>query len=221
MKSPPDKRRKSAAFTLVEMIGVLAVISILASMLAPRVFQAITDAKAANAVGTCNAVKSAVNEYYGRYARLGGTNGVDLGINTSGSFYEDWDSRCLVVEGYMERPFAMRIGNGLTGFAAGGSRLRVVNVSGLSASSTVANDLTAIDSGAYNRNGASPTNDISGTQLVEAAIEGVDIQDARELSNRLDGSSLSTASGNDEAGRVKYFVTTNGTAKVRVYIAHR
>lgn len=221
MKSPPATHPKTAAFTLVEMIGVLAVISILSSMLAPRVFQAIGDAKAANAVGTCNAVKSAVNEYYGRYAKLGGTNGVDLGISAAGSMYEDWDTRCLVPEGYMEGPFQLRIGNGLTGSAAGGSRLRVMNISGLTSSSTVASSLTAIDSGSYNRNGAAPTNDISGSQLVEACIEGVDVVDARELSNRLDGSTLSTLSGNDEAGRVKYFVTTNGTAKVRIYIAHR
>ena len=39
------KKRSHSAFTLVEMIGVLAIIAILASLLIPRVFQAIESAK--------------------------------------------------------------------------------------------------------------------------------------------------------------------------------
>lgn len=215
----PGGRR--AAFTLVEMIGVLAVISILSSMLAPRVFQAISDARIANAVGTCNSVKSSVNEYYGRYGKIGGTNGTTLSLPNAGDKYEDWDRRCLVAEGYMEKPFLVKVGNERMGSGNGGSRMRVINISGLNANSPAAADLTSIDSGAYNRDGANATNDVMGSLVVEACIEDVDMAEARELSNRLDGSTLSTASGNDESGRVKYFVTTNGVAKVRIYIAHR
>jgi prepilin-type N-terminal cleavage/methylation domain-containing protein len=39
------KKRSHSAFTLVEMVGVLAVIAILASLLIPRVFQAIGSAQ--------------------------------------------------------------------------------------------------------------------------------------------------------------------------------
>jgi len=221
MKLPTTPRRRAQGFTLVEMIGVLSVIAILSSLLVPRVFQAIADARINNAASTCNAVKAAVNEYYGRYAKLGGTNGTDLGIS-AGNKYEDWDIKTLVTEGYMERPFSVKIGNGLVGSTAGGSRIRIVNIQNNNASTTVASDATAIESGAYNRNGLAPTNDVIGIQLVEACIEGVDNQDAMDLNNRLDGPNLGAAFGaNDQSGRVKYFLTTNGTAKVRIYLAHR
>ena len=39
------KRRQSKAFTLIEMIGVLAVIAILAALLIPKIFNAINSAQ--------------------------------------------------------------------------------------------------------------------------------------------------------------------------------
>jgi len=221
MKSNFRNLRRAAAFTLVEMIGVLAIIAILASMLVPRVFQAIGDSKINNAASTCIAVKAAVNEYYGKYGKIGGTNGVDLGLGTSWATYEDWDLRCLVTEGFMERPFSLRIGNGKLGQANGGSRLRVMNITGNTPDSRAADNATSIDHGAYNLDGASTTNDVIGALIIEACIEGVDNLDAIDLSGRIDGPALSVALGqNDEAGRVKYLLSTNGTASVRIYLAH-
>jgi type II secretory pathway pseudopilin PulG len=202
------------------MIGVLAVIAILASLLVPRVFQAIGDSKINNAASTYNGIKSGVAEYYSKYGKLAGTNGSDL-VFVSG-ISEDWDLRTLVTEGFAEKPFSVRIGNGLNGSANGGSRLRVVNISANTADTQAASSATTIDSGAYNLDGASVTNDVSGTLLVEAVIEGVETSDALDLNTRIDGAALGAALGsNDEAGRVKYFITTNGTAKVRMYLAHK
>ncbi len=94
---PPNHRgaRSSDGFTLVEMIGVLSVISILASLLAPRVFQAINDSRIAAAAASYNGVKSAVNEYFGRYGLLGGLNGAVLNIANNAAS-EDWDLNVLV-----------------------------------------------------------------------------------------------------------------------------
>jgi prepilin-type N-terminal cleavage/methylation domain-containing protein len=220
MKTLPQTHRKSAGFTLVEMIGVLAVIAILASLLVPRVFQAIGDSKINNAAATYNGIKSGVAEYYGKYGKLAGTNGTDL-VFVSG-ISEDWDLKTLVTEGFAEKPFSVRIGNGLNGSVAGGSRLRVMNISANTTDTQAANSATTIDSGAYNLDGASVTNDVRGTLLVEAVIEGVDTADALDLNTRIDGAALGAPQGsNDEAGRVKYFITTNGTAKVRIYLAHK
>ena len=224
MNALPKTNRKSAGFTLVEMIGVLAVIAILASLLVPRVFQAIGDSKINNAAATYNGIKSAVSEYYGKYGKLGGTNGSDLGLSSDYATYEDWDLRCLVTEGFAEKPFIVRIGNGKIGSANSGSRLRIMKLKGTyDANQRAANSSTTVDQGGYNLDGSSVTNDISGSLLVEAVIEGVDNQDAIDLNTRIDGSSLGTTTlgANDEAGRVKYFFTTNSTCSVRIYLAHK
>jgi hypothetical protein len=122
----------------------------------------------------------------------------------------------LLREGFIEKPFSVRIGNGLIGSTAGGSHLQVVNILGNT------NNPTALNGGAYNLDGANPANDISGALLVEAVIEGVDPQDAKDFNDRIDGASLGAALGSDDLlGRVKYAVSTNSTCSVRVYIAHK
>jgi prepilin-type N-terminal cleavage/methylation domain-containing protein len=224
MNARSKTNRKSAGFTLVEMIGVLAVIAILASLLVPRVFQAIGDSKINNAAATYNSIKSAVSEYYGKYGKLGGTNGVDLALASDFAVYEDWDLRCLVTEGFAEKPFIVRIGNGKIGSAAGGSRLRVMKLKATyDPTQQPAATATLLEQGAYNLDGANGSNDISGSLLVEGVIEGVDNQDAIDLNTRIDGASLGTTTlgSHDEAGRVKYFVTAGGLANVRVYLAHK
>ncbi len=220
MNRPRSVPRRSQAFTLVEVIGVLAIISMLAAVLVPRVFQTIGDAKVSNASALCASMKSAVNDYYGRYTVLGGTNGSDLGL-APGAIYEDWDVRALVAEGIAEKPFVVRLGNGTHGVAHGGSRLRIVNIENNHANSPSASDAAVIDAGAYNLDGAWATNDVLGILLVEGVIEQVDLADAVALNNRIDGTALGVTSGNDPNGRVKYFITTNNSASVRIYLAHK
>src|SRR2546426_12807677 len=62
--------RGASAFTLIEMIGVLAVIAILAAMLIPRVFEAINSARINNAAVSCETIKTAAADHYGKYGRF-------------------------------------------------------------------------------------------------------------------------------------------------------
>jgi prepilin-type N-terminal cleavage/methylation domain-containing protein len=222
-RSPSDRIRKEQAFTLVEMIGVLAIIAILASLLIPRVFQAIGDSKISNSASTANSIKAAVNEYYGKYGLIAGPKGVALTLSGSPGTAEDWDLTTLVAEGFAEKPFSVRIGNGKIGSANNGSRLRVINIAGNTTNSAPADAAADLANGAYNLDGTSTTNDISGALLVEAVIEEVDAQDAKDFNDRIDGPNLGslTLTNADQAGRVKYIAPTNGKTSVRVYIAHR
>jgi len=64
------KVNSSKAFSLIEMIGVLAIIGILASVVAPKVFDAIRDAKITAAAAVNNAVKSATVDFSRKYRIL-------------------------------------------------------------------------------------------------------------------------------------------------------
>ena len=60
----------SKGFSLIEMIGVLAIIGILASVVAPKVFDAIRDAKITGAVGVLQTIKSSAVDYARKYNNL-------------------------------------------------------------------------------------------------------------------------------------------------------
>ena len=55
---------KQHGFTLMEMIGVMAVIAILASIATPTIIGAIRDAKITSFVENANAVRTAVAQFY-------------------------------------------------------------------------------------------------------------------------------------------------------------
>ena len=228
MKTLPPGRstRTEQGFTLVEMIGVLAVIAILASLLVPRVFQAIGDSKINNSASTCNSVKSAINEYYGKFGVIGTATGASLALAADGDISEDWDLSTLVAGGFMEKPFAVKVGNGFIGSTAAtpGSRLRVVNISANVAGTGIAGAAADLAQGSYDLDGSGglTANDVIGQLVVEGVIQGVEEQDAKELNDRIDGTSLGAALGAaDEKGRVKYTAADAGKVDIRIYLAHK
>ena len=86
MKKPTKLRSLSqSAFTLIEMIGVLAIIGILASVVSPKVIEAIRDAKVTGVIANVNAARSAAATYYGRYNSYpvdGSKPAIQAGTNT-------------------------------------------------------------------------------------------------------------------------------------------
>jgi prepilin-type N-terminal cleavage/methylation domain-containing protein len=70
IKHSPMKTRKQinnrSGFTLIEMVGVLAVIAILAALLVPKIFAAINDSRYSSAVSSINSVKAASMSYFAK-----------------------------------------------------------------------------------------------------------------------------------------------------------
>ena len=108
MKTQRNDRSRSAGLTFIEVIGSLAVITMLVALLAPRVTEAIHDAHVAAEVTTINNMKTAVEAYYRQYGKLAGTGGAPVTFTQSA--YNNWDRDVLVREGLLEREFDTHLG---------------------------------------------------------------------------------------------------------------
>lgn len=80
---------------MIEMVGVLAVIAILAALLVPKIFAAIEESRITNAVGSVNSVKAATMSYFAK-------NG---GFVANATF-----DKTMIQEGQLERLFTTRLG---------------------------------------------------------------------------------------------------------------
>jgi len=204
-------------FTLIEMIGVLAVIAILAALLVPKVFSAISDARVNNAAVSCDTVKTALADHYGKYGSLpvdGSTTPPTVLSLPVAQF-----DLVLLKESLLDKPFAVKIGDGTSG--ATNSRIQVLSLSGVNPGTTVTDADTSTTSTGFALSGGN-TNSITGSVLVEAVITGVTEADAQALSQRIDGTGpdMSSAIGtHDVSGRVKY--ATGSPTTVFIYLTHR
>jgi len=195
------------AFTLIEMIGVLAVIAILAALLIPKIFEAINNAGVNNAAVSYNTVKTALADHYAKFGSLLASNGTAF---TAGNGVATNFDHVLLTEGFLDKPFLVKIGDGT------GNRVEVNAPQGTTTPATPLNT-------AYDLAGSgSGTNDAAGGAVVEAIITGVTELDAKALNDRLDGQTLGSAVGADDTkGRVKYNTSTGNGTIVRIYVTHR
>jgi len=197
------------------MIGVLAVIAILASLLVPKIFESINNAHMSQTVLSCQTIKTAVLEHYAKYLLLASSNGVNLPASAfSGNppTLTDFD-RVLLAEGLIDKPFAPQIGTSAT--------IQIVDISAQTSSSVN----NAIGKGGYDLDG-DRNNDVIGAYAIEAVIYGVPQADARALNDILDGPAMGEIAsiGNDRdfLGKVTYpNPPGNGTIfEVHIYITH-
>ena len=208
--------RRKQAFTLIEMIGVLAVIAILAAMLIPRVFSAIADAKINNAVVSTETIKTALADHYGKYGKFDaiyGTNGITVPSGATG--YPAYDQNVLMPEGLIDKIFQTRLGTNWT------VQVRACNTLGATPSTT---------DQSYSLDGYG-TNNAAGQYVLEAVIFGVAEADAQAISARIDGAPTPSAqsltqgqigAADDTLGRVKYAKGTSGSpTAVYIYLTHR
>lgn len=200
-----NHRKKPTGFTLIEMVGVLAVIAILAAILVPKIFSAIEESRYNNAIASINGVKAATMNYF---AKQGGFVPSDTFGNV------------LITNGDLERPFATRIGTdwGLevktaaTAGVANGNRFNKLDGNNVAASGNVVQcRIVGVPvSDAYEL-----SKRLDGTAMCATAGAGPD--------NILGNEDDIPAIGNlDDKGRVIYAAAdANGLTTVYVYIAHK
>jgi prepilin-type N-terminal cleavage/methylation domain-containing protein len=207
-------RQHHDAFTLIEMIGVLSIIAILASLLVPKIFESISNAHMSQTVLSCQTIKTAVLEHYAKYLSLASSNGVNLPASAfSGNprTLTDFD-RVLLAEGLIDKPFAPQIGSSST--------LQLVDLSTVNLNKPL--------DGAYDLDGDRNADVTGSGYLVEAIIHDVSQADAKALNDLLDGASLGEAvypqsnPEKDGYGRVIYSKPQGQetTVDVHIYVTH-
>lgn len=206
MKTQIQPSLRSRGFTLIEMIGVLAVIAILAALLVPKIFEAINNARVNNAAVSYNTAKTALADHYAKFGTLLSSNGVPIVAGQNQSTNLD---KVLVAEGFMDKPFIVKIGDGLQN--------RVEVVPAVTAATAVDGNNAAFD---LDGSGVA-ANDAAGSVVVWGVIYGVAAGDAKDLNDRIDGATLGVTTGDDLKGRVKYVDPAGGTTTVYMYMSHR
>ena len=212
--------QSTRAFTLIEMIGVLAVIAILAAVLVPKVFEAINNSRINNASMSCDTVKTAVADHYSKYGGLNVDGSVTPSVTIS-AFPDNVYDLMLLKEQFLDKPFALKIGDGINGVANTHVALTTCPALGTTVGATAASELTTPTG--YALSGTTNVNECTGSYIVEAVITGVSGADAQALSQRIDGNNMSAADAltADFAGRVKYAAPVSGLTTVYVYLTHR
>ena len=210
MKISPQTKRlnhgKAQAFTLIEMIGVLAVIAILAALLVPKVFSAISDARVNSTCINIDTIKTATADHYGKYGKLNTFEGLTPDIATN---ITSFDRSILLPEALIDKVFRSKLAGG---DPTTNAAIQLLQTGG----PTLGNNGTG-----YKLDGINTISNAS--FMVEAVLYGVAQQDAFDLHNRIDGQALSspplTVGQAATVGRVEYAGGTPTT--VYVYITHR
>lgn len=220
MKYTTTPKSENQGFTLVEMIGVLAVVAILTAMLIPKVFETINSARVSSAASAVDTVKTAIANHYSKHGGYADSTGAILTPATVAASADaaNFDTLVLLPEGLLEKRFSVKLGDQL---ATNLVQVRQV---------TAAADATAItfDSASYDMDGVDAdvdTND--GSLLCECIITGVSAADARALKQEIDGSDITAIAnlpaigGAATKGRVKYdSIAAGATGTVYIYINH-
>lgn len=210
-----SQKAKRSGFTLIEMIGVLAIIAALAGLLLPRIFESINEARINSAALGYNTAKSAAMGYFGKFGRFGDANGsayTPAGYSgpSTNAIPDDGDwGQVLLQAGFLEKPFTTRLGE---------SVIEIVPVNSTATTEPGEN-------AAYNLDGTGQANDTAtGMFVIQVKLENVSLDDAKSLNLKIDGDKLAADpdnGGHDTAGKVKYQNSATGNTTVYMYVAHK
>lgn len=191
-----NREYEAGGFTLIEMIGVLSIIAILAAMVLPKVADAISEAKVSSTVGTYQSIQTAATDHYGKF---GGYNVVSNYTTVATTTQlTGWDTGVLVPEGFLDKPFSPKVGQ----------TYGVHVVAGSSANGGSGYKFDGVNNGT-----------VGMQYVVEIGITNVAPQDAFDLSQAVDGPGLTATNvgSADALGKVTY----DGSAVIHMYVTGR
>ncbi len=211
------RSRIRTGFTLIEIIGVVAVIAILAAVLTPRVVSVIARGKVNATAQSLGSLKSATADYIAKNGTVPTRDGTGStnGAVATGRFDAD-----LVTGGFIEKLFACSIGTQTFDSTALTGRIHVRSLSATSSGSVTAPTATVGGVNFDLDRSTSSADFTSGQMVISAFIPGVAITDAIALNKILDGDD-NTGTSADSTGRCMYSAAAvDNTVSVYVYIAH-
>ncbi|MBD3317882.1 MAG: prepilin-type N-terminal cleavage/methylation domain-containing protein [Chitinivibrionales bacterium] len=204
--------------TLIEMIGVLAIIAILAAAISPRIFDAIRDSRITSFSNAVKAMQTALSQYYADMGTLyplnnAGTPVADatgallpdilVGVNTGPNQSTGLWGRCRAP--YLDNFNAQNPPIGTT------MSMPAVEARNGNAN---ANNVTNYD---LNNDGAGDFGNTN--QIVSLELTGVSQREFDKLDNIFDDGIGSTDNERQARGKVKWRNRNGGT--LRIYLAHR
>ncbi len=211
------RRGFQGAFTLVEIIGVVALIAVLAAVMAPRVMLVIRRGKVHATAQAIAGLKTATQNYLSVNTTLpirygyGTTNGAV----TAGRFDAD-----LVAGGYLEHLFTCPLGAQAFDSTALTERIHVRCLGGHKESEIPEPDTTSSGDDFDLDRDTTTLDTPEEVRVVSAFIPKVRLTDAVALNRLLDGDDNHGTSA-DLIGRCIYSrEADDGTVTVYVYIAH-
>ncbi len=191
-----------SGFTLIEMIGVIAIIAILAAFITPKVFKTIEDSKVTRFAGEVPTYASAVTGWYKDIGTLqslvaaGTASGTDTtfqvelianqGTTATTGLWTNWDGP------YIDSVANISLGTALTIETNAGT----AGTAQPSDATSMAFDLDDDDA-----------NDMANTQVVAIKLTGISDGEFAKIDGMLDKGL--TASRNDTSGKVKYDATND------------
>jgi len=222
-QQPAVFHQTNSGFTLIEMIGVLAIIAILAASVAPRVFDVIADSRGTRMVTEVRSMETAVARYYGDVGTL-----QDLAVATglpaldaAGlTFFQTLTSRVpLDAPPGTNGAWARFNGPYLEKFTANAPAVGAIQNISVQDAEAAATAATATNF-AFDLDGINATNDTPGDGpevVVVLQVQGVDQQDFNKVDSIFDDSVPGNPALN---GRVKYDFA-GATPVMMILVAYR